>query len=94
MPNYRHYCKEWDFMEIDADSPEYEACLCDIDSDGRGPKFRYSDRVKVLPLDVEATVIRQELSYDGPESFWGNVTVKYDDGVTGVSNSWQLERVK
>lgn len=93
MPNYRHYCKEWDFMEIDADSPEYEACLCDIDSDGRGPKFHYSDRVKVLPLGVEASVIRQELSYDCGESFWGNVTVKYDDGVMGVCNNWQLEKL-
>jgi hypothetical protein len=24
----RHECPEWDFMEIDKDSPEFDACLC------------------------------------------------------------------
>jgi len=24
----RHECPEWDFMEIDKDSPEFHACLC------------------------------------------------------------------
>lgn len=93
MPNYKHYCKEWDFMVIDADSPEYEACLCEIDSNGCGPKFHFRDRVKVLPLGVEAWVVRQQLVFDYPESFWGNVIVKYDDGVQGECNSWQLEKL-
>ena len=93
MPNYRHFCPEWDFLEIDADSPEWEACLCNIDSDGRGPKFHHGDRVRVLPLNVEATVIRQNRSFDGSESFWGDVRVLYADGVQGISNSWQLEKL-
>lgn len=80
-------------MEIDADDPEYESCRCDIDSDGCGPKFRSGDRVYVLPMRCEATVIRQTLHYDGPESFWGNVELQYDDGIRGTSNSWQLEKV-
>lgn len=93
MPNYRHYCIEWDFMEIDADAPEYESCCCDIDSDGRGPEFRAGDRVYVQPMRQEATVIRQILQYDHPESFWGNVELQYDDGICGTSHSWQIEKV-
>lgn len=93
MPNYRHYCKEWDFLEIDADSPEYESCICNIDSDGLGPKFNKNDRVYVHPLKQHATVIEQTLQYDYPDSFWGNVQVQYDDGITGISHSWQIEKV-
>ena len=94
MTNYRHYCKEWDFLEIDADDPKFEACICDIDSDGRGPAFRVGDRVYVHPLRQEATVIEQRKSYDGSESFWGNVELQYDDGIRGTSHSWQIERIK
>ena len=25
---FKHFCKEWDFMQIDETSPEFEACLC------------------------------------------------------------------
>lgn len=64
-----------------------------IDSEGRGPQYQPGERVWVAPLGVEATVIEQILSWDYPESFWGNVQLQYDDGVTGVSNSWQLARV-
>ena len=94
MTNYRHYCKEWDFLEIAADDPEFEACICDIDSDGRGPAFRVGDRVYVHPLRQEATVIQQRKSYDESESFWGNVELQYDDGIKGISHSWQIERIK
>ena len=93
MPNYRHFCKEWDFLDIDQDDPEFDACICKIDSDGRGPKFVSGDRVLVGPSGMEATVIKQELSYDGPESFWGNVQLLYDDGIKGVSNSWQVKKI-
>jgi hypothetical protein len=93
MSNYKHYCKEWDFMLIDADSVEYEACICNIDSDGRGPMFHFGDRVKVLPLKLEASVMKQQLSYDCGESFWGNVIVKYDDEMLGECNNWQLEKI-
>jgi len=94
MPNYRHECPEWDFMEIDVDSPEYEACLCVIDSDGLGPKFHKGDRVYVHPIKMEATVIEQMLGTDGGETYWGNVRLKHDDGLTGISNSWQLEKIE
>jgi len=63
------------------------------DSDGRGPTFIEGERVYVLPLKMEATVIRQVLSFDYPESFWGNVELMYDDGVKGTSNSWQLKKL-
>ena len=80
-------------MEIDQDDPEYEACICKIDSDGRGPKFRSGDRVLVGPNGMKATVKHQVLSYDGPESFWGNVQLLYDDGIEGVCNSWQVKKI-
>ena len=63
------------------------------DSDGKGPEFKKGDRVWVAPLKMEATVIEQILHWDYPESFYGNVKLKYDDGAEGTSNSWQLSRV-
>lgn len=91
--NYKHYCPEYDFLEIDADSSEFENCICQIDSSGRGPEYHPGDRVLVKPNKLQATVIRQILTYDYPESFWGNVVLEYDDGVTGISNNWQLEKL-
>lgn len=92
MANYRHLCPAVD-AEIDADSPEFEQCDCQIDSDGTLPKFVAGDRVLVLPLNLPATVIKQALSFDYPESFWGNVQVQYDDRVLGICNSWQLTKL-
>lgn len=80
-------------MEIDQDSPEFDACICEIDSDGRGPEFHAGDRVYVHPMRQPATVIRQILQYDYPESFWGNVELQYDDGIRGTSHSWQIQKV-
>lgn len=94
MANYKHYCKDSSFLEIDQDSPEYESCTCHIDSDGTCPKFLPNDRVYVHPLKQEATVIKQILHYDYPESFWGNVQLQYDDGIKGTCNCWQVEKVK
>ena len=62
----------------------------ELDSNGKGPSFHPGQRVYVASLKMQATVIEQLLSYDYPESFWGNVRVRYDDGIEGVSNSWQL----
>lgn len=61
------------------------------DSNGHFPNWYAGDRVMVIPLKMEATVVEQILSWDYPESFWGNVIVKYDDGVEGVCHNWQLE---
>jgi hypothetical protein len=57
------------------------------------PTFKTGDRVFVKPLKMEAVVIRQQKCYDGDEVFWGNVELQYDDGVKGISNSWQLEKL-
>ena len=65
----------------------------DLDSNGYGPSWRPGERAWVAPFKIEATVIQQLLSYDGGESFWGNVELLYDDGAKGVSNSWQLVRI-
>lgn len=94
MSNYRHFCPEWDFLEIDADSSEFEACICDIDSDGRGPEFHPGDRVLVRPNGLKATIVKQLLHYDYPESFWGNVELLYDDGAKGTSMCWQVMKVE
>ena len=65
----------------------------ELDSDGNPPKFYPGDRVFVEPLKMEATVIEQLMCYDYPEYFWGNVKLKYDDGATGTSHSWQLKKL-
>lgn len=64
-----------------------------IDSYGNGPEYKKGDRVWVAPLKMEATVLEQILHYDYPESFYGNVKLKFDDGSEGLSNCWQLSRV-
>jgi len=63
------------------------------DSNGNGPDYKKGDRVCVLPLKMEATVVEQILHWDYPESFYGNVKLKYDDGAEGLSNCWQLSKV-
>lgn len=65
----------------------------EVDSNGNGPMWKPGERVWVAPLKMEATVIQQRLSYDGEESFWGNVELLYDDGVKGISNNWQIMKV-
>lgn len=62
-----------------------------VDTAGRGPRFFGGERVFVGPLGMEATVVRQVLHYDGPDSFWGNLELIYDDGTRGISNSWQCQ---
>lgn len=57
------------------------------------PAFKSGERVYVLPLKMEATVIQQRQCHDGPNVFWGNVELLYDDGLKGVSNSWQLKKL-
>jgi hypothetical protein len=63
------------------------------DSYGNIPFYKKGDRVWVPSLEMEATVVEQILHYDGTETFYGNVRLKYDDGVEGISHCWQLSRV-
>ena len=63
------------------------------DSYGDLPDFKQGDRVFVLPLKMEATVVEQLMTYDYPEYFWGNVKLRYDDGVEGISHRWQLKKL-
>jgi hypothetical protein len=65
-----------------------------VDSEGRPAKFRKGDRVFVMPVKQEATVIRQILHYDMNETFWGNLELEYDDGTKGVSHGWQVKRIE
>lgn len=63
----------------------------DDDLDRSNPPFKPGQIVWVKPLKCKATVVRQTVGYDGPEVFWGNVIVVFDDGVQGVCNNWQLD---
>jgi hypothetical protein len=63
------------------------------DSEGNGPTYKKGERVWVAPLKIEATVVEQILHHDGPETFYGNVKLKFDDGGEGTSHCWQLSRV-
>lgn len=92
--NYYHYCKDNNYEAIDADSLGYEKCTCEIDCEGKYAEFNPGDRVYVHPMKQEATVIKQILHYDMNDSFWGNLQLQYDDGIKGISHSWQCERVK
>lgn len=78
------------WLESKCDDLECEYCT---ERPDHPPPFERGDRVYVHPLKTEATVDEQYLSYDGSECFWGNVRLKYDDGVYGTSNSWQCERI-
>lgn len=68
--------------------------MSDKDSQGRGPAYRQGDRVYVLPCGLEATVIKQILHHDGPDTFWGNLELLYDDGKKGTSHAWQCSRIE
>jgi hypothetical protein len=65
----------------------------ELDSQGKEATWKHGTRVYVYWNKLYATVIEQKLCYDCGECFWGNVTLMYDDGAQGISNSWQLERV-
>ena len=57
------------------------------------PEYKAGDRVYVIPLRMQATVIKQVLHHDGDETFYGNLELQYDDGTKGTSHSWQCSRV-
>ena len=65
-----------------------------LDSEGNPPKFRQGDRVFVMSVKMQATVIRQILHYDMNETFWGNLELEYDDSTKGVSHGWQVRRIE
>ena len=52
MPNYRHFCKEWDFLEIDEDDSEFEACMCPFKGDSVKIQFAHTPNLfEIFPLD-------------------------------------------
>lgn len=85
---YDDETNEW--LESKCVEPECDYCS---NRPVNPPQYKEGDRVYVIPLNMEATVIKQQLTYDYPESFWGNVELQYDDGVKGISNSWQLKKI-
>lgn len=64
-----------------------------LDSDGRSATYLPGDRVIVLPVKLEATVVTQVLHHDCGETFWGNIEVVFDDGTKGTCNGWQAKKL-
>jgi len=63
------------------------------DTNGNGPTWKPNDRVWVGPSRRRATVVQQTLSYSEDESYWGDVILRYENGITGVEKSWQVMRI-
>jgi hypothetical protein len=63
------------------------------DSAGKGPSYKKGDRVWVNPIKEEATVVKQILQYDGLETFYGDLELKFDDGGNGTSHCWQVTKI-
>jgi len=62
-------------------------------------KFEVGKRVWVLPLKMWATIhtiyYLPKSEWDNPEEpLVGNIKLKYDDGIFGESNNWQLSEVE
>lgn len=64
-----------------------------LDGHGKPATFQPGDRVFVGAIQLPATVIRQQMCWDGPDCFWGNVELLYDDDIKGTANSWQLQKL-
>ena len=71
----RHYCPEWDFLEITKDDPEFEACLCF----SQKPDAWVAD-VGEPPTEEE----KQEHITDG-STCWCGPETNYTDSETGAS---------
>ena len=71
----RHYCPEWDFLEITKDDPEFEACLCF----SQKPDAWVAD-VGEPPTEEE----KQEHITDG-STCWCGPETNYTDPETGAS---------
>ena len=71
----RHYCPEWDFLEITKDDPEFEACLCF----SQKPDAWVAD-VGEPPTEDE----KQEHITDG-STCWCGPETNYTDPETGAS---------
>jgi hypothetical protein len=63
------------------------------DTDGNGPLWNPGNKVWVGHLRLRATVVQQILSHSEDESYWGDVIVRYENGLTGVEKSWQIMKV-
>jgi len=71
----RHYCPEWDFLEITKDDPEFKACLCF----SQKPDAWVAD-VGEPPTEEE----KQEHITDG-STCWCGPETNYTDPETGAS---------
>ena len=76
-----HYCQEWDFMKIDKDSPEFDACLCfpkpslwfAIHNDGNVKYTTDSARAKGWKESGSYRVVRDYYTAP-PKREWVNLT--------------------
>ena len=70
-----------------------------LDSSGFPPTFMPGDRIKFLPWENAktsefGTVIKQTMSFDSGNRFWGNVELDMDDNVRMTANSWQIRKIE
>lgn len=65
-----------------------------LDSEGNPAPWQPGDKAYLLPRKCYVTISKQRMCYDGPEYFWGNCEIIFDDGVKGECNSWQLRKDK
>jgi hypothetical protein len=64
-----------------------------VDDLGNGPQWKPLDKVWISTLKCRATVVQQILAHSEDESYWGDVIVRYETGLTGVEKSWQIIRI-
>jgi len=67
--------------------------MSDLDSNGYPPQWKTGEKVWVSLRRLEVTVIQQTLSYIEDETFWGDVIIKYDNGITDVIKNWQITKI-
>lgn len=61
-----------------------------MDDEGKEAKFKNGDKVYFIPTKEYCTIVKQILSYDWGNSFWGDVIIKFENGETIECNNWQI----
>jgi hypothetical protein len=64
-----------------------------LDSNGHTPTWRSGEKCWVAPEKKYATVVEQILSFVEDDSSWGDVIVRYDNGIVDVKPNWQIVKI-
>jgi hypothetical protein len=57
------------------------------------PEYKSGDKIWIGPSRLKATVVQQIYSYIEDDGYWGDVIVRYENGITGVEKCWQIMRI-